>query len=245
MQYSNLYRSKMAVLLISINFGCIQGLSYAQDAKSTTDSTNKEEMERIIVTSQSGDAAMRAFNAGDFTQAEIKFSENAKCAFREERNRQATIEAVQNAQLNQELSGAPSSANSSITDSNASRIDGRFSPASNFKKNQREKSVSRDISCDNRAFQIYMAGMSQLQLGRTDEAEANFERAVALSQNLYDAHHRLALINLLRRDNDAAESHLSAIKSMLRRCLTCDARDEILARADFIQKALDGKIRIE
>ena len=236
---------KTVVLLAVVALCSPYPLALAQNSQQSKASDDKDELEHITVNAQSGDAAMQAFNSGNFALAEIKFKENEKCAFRLERNSQAAIEAVQNAQLNQQLSGNASNTSSSITDSNASRVDAHFSEAYPIKKGRDGKAISRDVTCDNRAFQIYMAAMSQLQLGRTDEAEENFRRAVSMGQNLYDAHHRLALINLLRHDNEAAKEHLAAIKSMLRRCLTCDARDEILSRADFLQKALDGKVRLQ
>jgi thioredoxin-like negative regulator of GroEL len=80
---------------------------------------------------------------------------------------------------------------------------------------------------------------------RITDAEQSFERAIALNKNQYDAHHRLALMKLLKKDTKGAESHLSAIKSMLKRCYDCDARSEIETRIAFIQKALDGEIKLD
>ena len=237
--------NRIVSLLASMTLFSVTYLSHAQNAEVVSKPQTKEEVERIIITAQGGDAAMQAFNSGNFALAEIKFKENEKCAFRQERNRDAFIQAVQNSQLNQELSGNASNSSSSITDSNASRVDGNYGHSTTAKKSPNDREATQEYTCDNRAFQIYMTGMSQLQLGRTSEAEQNFKRAVALSQNQYDAHHRLALMSLLRKDTEGAREHLSKIKSMLRRCLTCDARDEILTRVDFIQKALDGKVRLQ
>ena len=111
-------------------------------------------------------------------------------------------------------------------------------------KTQKAEDKVRENTCENRAFQIYMAGMSQLQLGRAEDAEASFERAVAISQIQYDAHYRLALMKLLRQDKSGAEGHLEAINSILKRCYNCDAREEIVRISDFLQKAVDGKIKL-
>ena len=205
---------------------------------------NDEDIENITVTARAGDAAMQAFNAGNFELAEIKFKENERCALRVERNRQAFIEGVRESQISQEVNGGGVNTGSSMTDSNAARVEGKSSMNAIAAKTQKAEDKVRENTCENRAFQIYMAGMSQLQLGRAEDAEASFERAVALSQIQYDAHYRLALMKLLRQDKSGAEGHLEAINSILKRCYNCDAREEIVRISDFLQKAVDGKIKL-
>lgn len=205
---------------------------------------NDEDIENITVTARAGDAAMQAFNAGNFELAEIKFKENERCALRLERNRQAFIEGVRESQISQEVNGGGVNTGSSMTDSNAARVEGNSSMNAIAAKTQKAEDKVRENTCENRAFQIYMAGMSQLQLGRAEDAEASFERAVALSQIQYDAHYRLALMKLLRQDKSGAEGHLEAINSILKRCYNCDAREEIVRISDFLQKAVDGKIKL-
>ena len=205
---------------------------------------NDEDIENITVTARAGDAAMQAFNAGNFELAEIKFKENERCALRVERNRQAFIEGVRESQISQEVNGGGVNTGSSMTDSNAARVEGNSSMNAIAAKTQKAEDKVRENTCENRAFQIYMAGMSQLQLGRAEDAEARFERAVALSQIQYDAHYRLALMKLLRQDKSGAEGHLEAINSILKRCYNCDAREEIVRISDFLQKAVDGKIKL-
>lgn len=205
---------------------------------------NDEDIENITVTARAGDAAMQAFNAGNFELAEIKFKENERCALRVERNRQAFIEGVRESQISQEVNGGGVNTGSSMTDSNAARVEGNSSMNAIAAKTQKAEDKVRENTCENRAFQIYMAGMSQLQLGRAEDAEASFERAVAISQIQYDAHYRLALMKLLRQDKSGAEGHLEAINSILKRCYNCDAREEIVRISDFLQKAVDGKIKL-
>lgn len=205
---------------------------------------NDEDIENITVTARAGDAAMQAFNAGNFELAEIKFKENERCALRVERNRQAFIEGVRESQISQEVNGGGVNTGSSMTDSNAARVEGNSSMNAIAAKTQKAEDKVRENTCENRAFQIYMAGMSQLQLGRAEDAEASFERAVALSQIQYDAHYRLALMKLLRQDKSGAEGHLEAINSILKRCYNCDAQEEIVRISDFLQKAVDGKIKL-
>ena len=90
-----------------------------------------------------------------------------------------------------------------------------------------------------------MTGLSQIQLGLPEEAEKNFKTASFVNKNIYDAHYRIALIELLRDDKDAAKSRLSDIKGVLKRCRDCEVRDEIIARVDFLEKAISGKIKLK
>ena len=98
--------------------------------------------------------------------------------------------------------------------------------------------------CKDRGLQLYMAGLSQLQLNLSKEAENSFERAISLKNRLYDAHYRLALIKLLREDKESAKTHFSKIKEILKVCDDCDVRDEILVRIDYLKKALNGDINL-
>jgi len=197
----------------------------------------QDEIEVISVTAGKANAAMKAFNAGDYALAEVEFLKSAKCALRKERDRLSFIDGVQSSQITTEISGGGVNSGSSITDSNASRVEGST-------RSQSKRDASDTLSCAHRGFQLYMAGMSQLQLSRADEAEQSFERAVALSKNQYDAHYRLALMKLLREDRKGAKKHRAAIKNMLKRCYDCDARTEIETRVEFLDKALSGEVKL-
>lgn len=212
-----------------------------------TDEANQEsqEIERIIVSGQNYDEAMRAFNAGDFELAEIEFKKNAKCALRVERNKRAFIGGLQNSSIDNSLqnsasiqSGAQSQANTSgRTSTPTSGIGGNA-------ENRKENATVSARTCSDRGYQLYMTGLSQIQLGRTDEAEKNFKTASFLNKNIYDAHYRVALMQLLRSDKDGAKSRLDDIQDVLKRCRDCEAKEEILARIDFIEKALSGEIKL-
>lgn len=223
----------------------IGNFSLAQESDTASNEINEDEIERIIVSSQGLNPAMEAFNSGNYELAEIKFMENEKCAHRKERNRQAFLEGVRESQISQEVSGGGVNTGSSMTDSNASRVEGNTPFSSSSKRASRQGLSKEDIRCSNRSFQFYMAGMSQLQLGRTEDAENSFERAVALNQNEYDAHYRLALMKLLRDDSASAKEHMESIQDMLRRCYKCDVRDEILTRIAYLEKALNGEISLK
>lgn len=205
-------------------------------------------IERIEVTASFNDAAMKAFSQGQFDIAEIEFKKNATCARIAENNKRAAINGLVNNSLVNELSVAHAEidtsqegANSATRDTGTSSVT-QGSGASFGKLITVEKIQKR--TCTNRGFQLYMVGMSQIQLGQVKEAEENFETGVFLNKNLYDAHHRLALMKLLRGDKDGAQGELTSMKKILNRCRKCDVRDEIIARVDFIEKIFTGEVKL-
>nr|WP_136251488.1 tetratricopeptide repeat protein [Ningiella ruwaisensis] len=216
---------------------------FAQERLSSGNPTNPNQqdndVEEIEVTGQAGDAALQAFAAGNFELAEIKFSENAECALRVERNKRAFIQDMQNAQINQSLSGAASSNNPSGS-APSTPINSTSSMASSF--DGRGSAPVRDKTCENRGYQLYMVGMSQLQLGRSEEAEENFERAVNINKRLHDAVFRLALMKLLRDDSEGASDHLQELHRLLKKCHNCESFDKIQANIDFLERAIQGSI---
>jgi hypothetical protein len=226
----------------------IASLSFYSYAQETTDAKGEQEasdkIERIEVTAVYGDAALQAFNSGNFELAEVEFKKNAKCALRAERNKKAGINGLINSQIDQNMLANQTASNSSQYSQSSSGDISTASISQSARTNEDPNDLLRKRTCNNRGFQLYMTGMSQIQLGRAEEAEKNFNTAVVLNKNLYDAHHRLALMKLLREDVDGAEDELSSIRNMLKRCYDCDARDKILARVDFLEKALDGRIKL-
>lgn len=224
---ANLFFSSLRLIsTISVVFFSFFMAAHAQENDIGAQENKEEYVERITVTGGI-DAAMHAFNSGDFQLAETKFKENAFCTRQAERNKRNMYDNMQNASINQEVSANPSS-------------DPSFSTASNPKQN-----ISiRKHTCKDRAFQLYMAGLSQLQLDRPADAEDSFERAVTLRSKLYDAHYRLALIKLLRKDTEGVEEHLTSIEETLVKCDDCDVRDEIIVRINFLKKALSGEIKL-
>ncbi len=204
-------------------------------------STNADTVEIVVVEGRSDDQAMRAFNAGDFKLAEVEFKKNAKCALRIERSQRALIDGVRNAQINQTAqSGAlPQQPNSGPASSSND-----IAPTSALGGGQANTEKVRKRSCDNRGFQLYMTGLSQIQLGKSEEAEKNFETAVFLKPNLYDAHYRLALMNLLKSETGKAEKYFDSLKKTLKRCHDCEAKNEILTRIDFLEKVFSGEVKL-
>jgi hypothetical protein len=226
-----------SVFLMSFN-------THSQTRDQTAEVEQEEQdIERIIVSGQNFDKAMGAFNAGDFELAEIEFKKNAKCALRLERNKQAFVSGLQNSSIDNSLQNS-----ASIQSGSQGNTSGRSStPTSGIggnAENQRESTTVRARTCSDRGYQLYMTGLSQIQLGRVEDAEKNLKTASFLNKNIYDAHYRVALMQLLRSDMDGAQSRLFDIQDVLNRCRDCEAREEILVRIDFLEKALSGKIKL-
>jgi hypothetical protein len=220
--------------------------AYSQTTSQTEEIAKEEqEIERIIVSGQNYDEAMKAFNAGNFELAEIEFKKNAKCALRVERNKQAFVGGLQNSSINNSLQNTASIQSSTQPQGNTSGPSSN--PTSGIRgngENKRKNTTVRARTCSDRGYQLYMTGLSQIQLGRAEEAEKNFKTASFLNKNIYDAHYRVALMQLLRSDKDGAQSRLSDIQDVLSRCRDCEAREEIITRIDFIEKALSGEIKL-
>ena len=206
----------------------------------------KEEIEIIIVNGSNLDAAKRAFNAGDFELAEIEFKKNAKCALRIERNKQAFVSGLQSSSINNSLQSTASiqSGSSSQSSSNAN-LSSLSSGIGGKSANQTESIAVRNRTCSNRGYQLYMTGLSQIQLGRTDEAEKNLKTASFLNKNIYDAHYRIALMQLLRNDTGGAQERLSNMQGILKNCRDCEGRKELVVSIDFIKKALAGEVKLK
>lgn len=228
------------ILLITLPFYT----AAQEDPTKESDPQASDKIERIEVKAVYGDAALRAFNSGNFELAEVEFKKNAKCALRAERNKRAGIEGLISSQISNNMLATQTSNTATQYSQSGSGNVSASSINQSARSNEDANKELKKRTCDNRGFQLYMMGMSQIQLGRPEEAEKNFKTAVVLNKNLYDAHHRLALMKLLREDVSGAKDELASIKNVLDRCYDCESRDKILARVDFLEKALDGRIKL-
>jgi tetratricopeptide (TPR) repeat protein len=242
--------SKLCLSLLLVTLFCWASLpAFAQDEDPQNEQKRSEPdqtIERIVVDGSNLDSAMRAFNLGDYAQAEIEFKKNAKCALRIERNKRAFVDGLQIGSVNQAIE---SSVNTSSNPNgqgggNSAPAAGSFSGAVGGGNSNAERTQAPTRTCDNRALQLYMVGLSQIQLGRADEAEANFKTATFLNRNLYDAQFRLALMQILRSDMKGARSQFKKLEKILKRCKDCPAREEIIVRKDYLEKALSGEVDV-
>lgn len=180
-------------------------------------------LDTVVVTGVQNDDAMAAFRAGDYAKAEIGFLNNARCAQRRARNLAAIGDGFDRANRSADTGQAPTGTSD-------------FVPGNVDQRTKR--------TCDHRGFQLYMAGLSQIQLGFTDTAKRNFEKATVFSKTLYDAHYKLALIALLDGDTTEAKRQLKKVDRILKRCRRCPARAEIISRQEHLNKAIKGEVEL-
>lgn len=214
------------------------------------DTAEEEEvvLDTVTVTGIQNDAAMLAFQAGDYATAEVEFLDNAMCALRRERN---LISTAENARISAQR--AETFANSTGTNSGASTRGADAGAQTNTPTGlaassgvaARNTQLKLDRTCESRGRQLYFAGLSQIQLGKTDDALRSFERATVASKILYDAHYKIGLIKLLSGDKRAARTQLKKIDRILTRCRNCEAKQEIIDRRDHLTKAINGEVTLQ
>ncbi len=237
----------LSTIAIAAAMSLAAPIATAQDEAVESESEDRV-LDTVEVVGVQNDAAMAAFRAGDFETAEIEFLDNAMCALRRERNVRASVDT---AQINSQR--AEVFTNSTTTDSGASSQGanagaGQTTPtgvAATDGVAARNLRNTYDRTCDAKAKQLYFAGLSQIQLGKTNEALRSFEKATASSRILYDAHYKIGLIKLLTGDTRKAESELRKMEGILERCRDCEAKQEIVDRIDHLSKAINGEVSLQ
>ena len=241
-------RQFSAILLASAML-CIAPMTTAQESADAEAEDDQVVLDTVKVTGVQDDAAMAAFRAGDYQTAEVEFLDNARCALRRER---ALESSVDNARI--EADRAETFANAGTTSDSGVSSRGQTANAGQQAStgiaartggSARNLKDNYERTCDARGRQLYFAGLSQIQLGKTNEALRNFEKATAASSILYDAHYKIGLIKLLTGDPKTAESELRKIEGILQRCRDCEAKSEIVERRDHLRKAIDGEVSLQ
>ncbi len=213
---------------------------FAQDS-----TTNTGEDEVIARGSIQTDPAMSAWNAGDYATAEIEFDRNAFCALRVERGFRAGVESARESAFRADDFSAQSAQTATINGpgvggGSVNIVDSASGVAGSTLNTQsldrREDATKR--TCENRGFQIYMRGMSQLKLGKTDEAKRSLEQATNLNRQLFDAHFRLSLMEYQSGDIDAAAKEARALRRIAKKCRRCNAKEEITAQLAYLDQLL-------
>ena len=175
--------------------------------------------DEVIVTGKikGGDDAMTAFLNGDYATAEIEFKKNFKNLTRAENIKINTFIQTQNNQTTAQILNAPpqiggqgGAAPASLT---APTLDVR-----GLNQIARKPDENTLKSGSDRGFQLYMIGLSQIQLNKYDDAKISFIRAIRLNKKLYDARTRLGLIYLSEANFDEARYQLIKLNDARMRC---------------------------
>lgn len=198
-------------------------LSFGQDSL-VSDEPYEDEVVAIGTISKA-DPAMGAFARGDYATAEIEFTLNYQFIQRADRARANAFQNLSNSSLSAQVANGPgevSGGGQNITPSANVNGSNAYKPTPESTKfNSRVPQVN-DIG-----FQFYMRGLSQIQLGKYDEAQESFERALNFNNRLYDAKFRLGILELRNGDRDAAEAWLSELERNQKWCKYCDGKQEI------------------
>ena len=209
---------------------------WAQD----TDSDNAQSVDEIVTlgTIQT-DPAMSAWHAGDYATAEIEFDKNAFCALRAERLFFAGVESARNSSITANIAansvgqspGAGGQGGVTAPPNNSSTLGPQFN-SSPFGNN--ESATKR--TCEDRGFQLYMRGLSQLKLGKMAEAKKSLSRAANMRKNLYDAHFRLGLMEYQDGNLKEAQKQLKKLKKLKPKYSEGEASKEINAQISYLTK---------
>ena len=180
-----------------------------------------EEDYEVIVEGIRRDRAMDAFLRGDFVTAEVEFQNNWRCIWRNERLFEASVRHAASDAISASLS--PSGAGG-FGDVNTPKIHNVPLRADEI----------ADRTCHSAEWQLYMVGLSQIQLGKFAEAKKSLYRAARLSKEdlLFDAHYRIGLLELLDGDIERAARRLTYLTRLQRSCKNRGTRCEIHADLD-------------
>jgi tetratricopeptide (TPR) repeat protein len=179
---------------------------------------------------------MDAFFNGDFETAEIEFEREFKGLRRFERARES---AAEDAALSADRAQAQADAGTNVGSSANSRGGGVPSQSagsaaaansgvtSNFSNRRGEgRMILTDgkVTYEDFGFTRYMSGLSEIKLGKFDEAKVSLTQSLRYDESNFDARMRLGLLYLMDDDFEEAAKQLEKIDKQRRRCqrLACD-----------------------
>jgi tetratricopeptide (TPR) repeat protein len=217
--------------------------AFAQQSNNAEDAQSAEVPDEVIATARKQtDPAMSAFLAGDYETAEIEFDKNAFCALRVERNFRSGVESARDESIRSTLAGNSNTQAQPTGGPGAGAGAGISSAPSNVVINGINSSdfqtSNKRRTCENRGFQIYMKGLSQLELGKTAEAKQTLAQATKVHRYLYDAHFKLSLLEYQSGNLEDAKKELKKLKKIAARCKRCVAKPEIEGQVQYLDKLL-------
>jgi hypothetical protein len=202
-----------------------------------------DSIEEVITTGTiQTDPAMSAWRSGDFETAEIEFRQNAFCALRIERNFISGVEGARDSTIRSDVGtdiDVPSQPSGGLGGAVVAPTSQPVIPKIQLNSSDfRDSDNEGTRTCEDRGFQIYMMGMSQLKLGKRDEAKATLLRSTKLRKNLYDAHFRLSLLEYQDNNMKEANKHFKKLRKIGSKCKKCEAKKEIIAQIKYLENLL-------
>lgn len=206
------------------------------------DSSPSEPEDVVIATGrvQGTDPAMSAFMNGDYETAEIEFKKNFSNLLRQENFREQALLQTQNNAINQQIINGPPTTGSQGGQLINSNMPNGFDVRGLNQRAEREKdSESRIGSGDNLGYQLYMTGMSQLQLKKYAEAKTSFTRALRRTKSLHDARLRLGLLEMRDGNIQGAQAQYEKLLKAQKSCKSrCDRVEAIELGVTVLGEAL-------
>jgi tetratricopeptide (TPR) repeat protein len=221
-------------LLAIIAASFVAGPAAAQDADENSEAVESDD---VVVEGRPRDRAMAAFQRGDFETAAVEFHENYQCVVRQ---RQRMLDVGTRVQTTLDERGQ-SGAVETVTDGAQTVIE---------EQDAEELVVGR--ICEEADWQLYMMGMSQLELGRFAEAKDAFYRVIRMSSDkfLYDAHFRIGLLELLDGNVNLADERLERLREIQRICRwranncgrgEADVNDDLDTEVAYLERAIASR----
>ncbi|MCA8902782.1 MAG: tetratricopeptide repeat protein [Hyphomonas sp.] len=195
-----------AILLFALSGPALAQSEPEVDGEKRLDTVEVREAHPIY-----GDA-LAAFNAGDYETAEAEFTLVYEYIRRQINMRDI---AFTQGRMSEDVGAG-------ISDLDYSAF--LLGVGADYARATRNPNV-RQLDRDDMGVPLYMAGLSQIQLGKYAEAKKSFYSALAYRKDIPDIRFRIGLLEL--RDGDAAkaEKQVKALGKIIRKC-TPDCIDE-------------------
>jgi Tfp pilus assembly protein PilF len=187
------------------------------------------------------DRAMSAYLSGDFKTAEIEFKKNAFCALRATRNFRSGVEDARDSTLRADVGTAADTPSQPAGGQGGAFVPTTptVAPTANVNSTDFQKDKSApERTCADRGFQLYMTGLSQIKLGKFEDAKKSFKSATVHRKSIYDAYFRLALLEYQDGNKDKAKSQFRKLKSLQKKCRKCEFEKEIDEQVDYLASIL-------
>jgi len=211
-------RAKPIINLCLAVFFIISSMSFAQTE--TPPQTGTQSTDEVIAFGQKrgGDPAMQAFLNGDYVTAEIEFQRNY-----DRIRRSSTLERDAVDLSRTQASGAGLTSALTTSNGQSGGIGTSNTPSSailfgagRFKNEEHDENTL--TSGDDIGVQLYMKGLSQIQLKKYNEAYESLTKALKFNKTLYDAHLRLGILELRNGNKVAAKKHHTKLRKLWKRC---------------------------
>jgi hypothetical protein len=213
---------KLVLIAALMNFGV--AFAYSEDggqspasSAGSSASAQGEEQQVVLIEAWRRDRALDAFLRGDFATAEVEFRKNERCIRRAELALDAALRDAGSFYLG--------------TGPNIYNLP------------MRPEQIA-ERTCHSKEWQLYMIGLSQIQLGRFAEAKKSLSTAAWMSKEdlLFDAHYRVGLLELLEGDVEGANRRLKRLVRMQRSCEArgagCEVGADLESATNYLKHAV-------